>query len=81
MHLEDKKKISAYDMRKRSTPQRYVKRAIGDKDYGPQADKPDATSAEIELRKAQHMHMLRDWQLKGVAIEEETKEQAASGIW
>lgn len=80
VHLEDKKKISAHDMRKRSTPQRYVKRAIGDKDYGPQADKPDATSAEIELRKAQHMHMLRDWQLKGVAIEEETKEQAASGI-
>lgn len=35
----------------------------------------------MELRKAQHMHMLRDWQIKRVTIEEETKEQAASGIW
>ena len=35
----------------------------------------------MELRKVQHMHMLRDWQIKRVAIEEETKEQSASGIW
>lgn len=27
------------------------------------------------------MHVLRDWQAKRVAIEEETKEQAVSGIW
>lgn len=54
---------------------------MADRDYGPQADKPDATSAEIELRKAQHMHMLKDWQSKRLAIEEETREQAASGIW
>lgn len=52
-----------------------------DRDYGPQADKPDATSDEMELRKAQHMNMLRNWQIERVAIEKETKEQAASGIW
>lgn len=46
-----------------------IKRAVADKDYDPQADKPDATSAEVELRKAQHIHMLRDWQIKRVAIE------------
>jgi len=27
------------------------------------------------------MHMLQDWQTKRVAIEEETREQAATGIW
>lgn len=37
-----------------------------------------ATSAEIELRKAQHMNMLQNWQIRRVAIEEESKEQAAS---
>lgn len=81
--LENDKKLSAqavHSTKKRST-QLNVKRTLADKDYGPQADKPDATSAEMELRKAQHMHMLRDWQTKRVAIEEETKEQAASGIW
>lgn len=83
VELENNKKISVQAVRstkKRST-RKNIKRAIADRDYGPQADKPDATSAEIELRKAQHMHMLRDWQMKRVAIEEETKEQAASGIW
>jgi len=33
------------------------------------------------LRKAQHIHMLRDWQMKRVAIKEETKEQTTNGIW
>ncbi|XP_071579401.1 uncharacterized protein [Temnothorax nylanderi] len=81
--LENKKKRHAQAARgtkKRSTQQN-KKRAVADKDYGPQADKPDATSAEMELRRAQHMHMLQDWQMNRVAIEEETKEQSASGIW
>lgn len=87
VQFESNKKISAQNtrsMKKRSMQQnvkRVVKRAVADRDYGPQADKPDATPAEIELRKVQHMHMLRDWQMKRVAIQEETKEQAASGIW
>ncbi|XP_070151996.1 LOW QUALITY PROTEIN: uncharacterized protein [Polyergus mexicanus] len=78
--LETNKKISVRNTPKRLT-QRNIKRAVADRDYGPQADKPDATSAEVELRKVQHMHMLRDWQMKRVDIEEETKEQAATGIW
>lgn len=46
-----------------------------------QADKPDVTLAEMELRKVQHMDMLRKWQMKRFSIEKETKEQGASGIW
>jgi len=81
--LEKKKKSNAQtaNVTKKRSIRHYGKRAVTDKDYGPQAEKPDATLAEIELRKAQHMHMLRDWQTKWVAIEEETREQAATGIW
>lgn len=80
VELETGREISKHNTKKQST-KRNVKRAVTDRDYGPQADKPDATSDEMELRKAQHMNMLRNWQIERVAIEKETKEQAASGIW
>ena len=44
--LENNKKVSVSNTKKRST-QRYVKRAVADRDYGLQTDKLDATSAEI----------------------------------
>lgn len=67
----DKKKARTYKVRHITT----------DKDYGPQAEKPDADPTEIKLRIAQHMNMLYDWQKKKIEIEKETKEQTASAMW
>lgn len=82
VEFENKKRHAqtAYGTKKRSMVWK-VKYTTTDKDYGPQAEKPDAPSAEMELRKTEHMRILQDWQMKRVAIEEETKEQAATGMW
>ncbi|KYN13168.1 hypothetical protein ALC57_14644 [Trachymyrmex cornetzi] len=83
VEFENKKRQHAqiaYGTKKRSVI-RKVKYTTTDKDYGPQAEKPYAPPAEIELRKVEHMHILRDWQMKRIAIKEEIKEQAATGIW
>lgn len=74
-----KEKICNKEKRKQSYT--CVKNASADKDYGPQAEKPDAEPAEMELRIALHIDMLRKWQNKRTIIEQETQEQAASGIW
>ncbi|KYN13627.1 hypothetical protein ALC57_14179 [Trachymyrmex cornetzi] len=61
VEFENKKRHAqiAYGTKKRSVI-RKVKYTTTDKDYSPQAEKPDAPPAEMELRKVEHMHILRD---------------------
>lgn len=59
----------------------YSQHAATDKNYDPEVSRPDADPAEMELRIARYMDMLKDWQLKRKIIGEETRDQASSGIW
>lgn len=71
---KEKEKLRGKDKRRRSYLS--IKNVSTDKDYGPQAEKPDAKSAEIELRIVQHMDMLREWQKKPA-----TRNTRTRGIW
>lgn len=81
IQLENRKKKILQAARGTRKCTQYYKRLATDKDYGPQAEKPDVTADEMNLRKAQHMVMLQHWQNKRIDIEKETREQAATGAW